>query len=51
MVLLVEDNPINQRVARWNLEQLGCEVLVASDGASALERLSADQFDRVLMDC
>ncbi|MDH5256335.1 MAG: ATP-binding protein, partial [Gammaproteobacteria bacterium] len=31
-VLLVEDNPVNQEVARGMLEQLGCEVTLAVDG-------------------
>ena len=31
-VLLVEDNPINQLVARRMLEKIGCEVLVADNG-------------------
>ena len=35
-VLVAEDNPINQATLRNQLEQLGCTVTVASDGADAL---------------
>ena len=50
-VLLVEDNPINQKVARWNLEQLGCNVSVAADGQAALSWLADHAPDLVIMDC
>jgi signal transduction histidine kinase/ligand-binding sensor domain-containing protein/ActR/RegA family two-component response regulator len=50
-VLLVEDNLINQRVALRMLEKLGCVAVLASDGREALERLSREAFDVVLMDC
>lgn len=49
-VLLVEDNLINQQVAREILESAGVVVDVASTGAAALEQLSADSYDVVLMD-
>lgn len=50
-ILLVEDNPVNQRVARRQLEKLGHEVLVEGSGEGALEALVAFDFDLVLMDC
>ncbi len=50
-VLLAEDYPANQRIARWMLEGLGCEVILAEHGREALERLAAERFDLVLMDC
>jgi two-component system, sensor histidine kinase and response regulator len=50
-VLLVEDNPVNQRVAKRILTKLGVEVTIASNGAEALERVGAADFDAVLMDC
>ncbi|MFC4784388.1 response regulator [Nocardioides sp. MAHUQ-72] len=51
-VLVVEDNQVNQLVATGLLENLGCEVEVASDGAEAVDRLAADHdFAAVLMDC
>ncbi|UVK86839.1 response regulator [Pseudomonas sp. B21-051] len=50
-VLLVEDNPVNQLVAKGMLGKLGCEVVVAAHGAEALDQLEHDEFDLVLMDC
>lgn len=49
--LLVEDNPVNQIVARSILELLGMEVEIAEDGVKALEKLRAARFDIILMDC
>ena len=50
-VLLVEDNPVNQLVARGMLERLGCRVATVADGAEALEHLEHEEVDLVLMDC
>jgi signal transduction histidine kinase/CheY-like chemotaxis protein/HPt (histidine-containing phosphotransfer) domain-containing protein len=51
-VLLVEDNPVNQELARHMLDFLGCSVRVAGEGRAALEALAAGEaFDVVLMDC
>jgi CheY-like chemotaxis protein len=50
-ILLVEDNPVNQLVAKGMLGKLGCEVVVSSNGAEALQQLEQDHFDLVLMDC
>ncbi|MDR6956420.1 signal transduction histidine kinase/CheY-like chemotaxis protein [Pseudomonas brassicacearum] len=50
-VLLVEDNPVNQLVAKGMLVKLGCEVIVAGHGAEALDQLEQQVFDLVLMDC
>ncbi|WP_312513254.1 CHASE domain-containing protein [Massilia sp.] len=49
-VLLVEDNPFNQQVARELLEQAGAKVTVAGDGAQALAAMERARFDCVLMD-
>ncbi|MBN2886569.1 MAG: PAS domain S-box protein, partial [Chromatiaceae bacterium] len=49
-ILLVEDNALNQEVARRMLEKTRARVTLAHDGAEALERLDADTFDLVLMD-
>ncbi|WP_322616289.1 hybrid sensor histidine kinase/response regulator [Pseudomonas sp. BIC9C] len=50
-VLLVEDNPVNQLVAKGMLGKLGCEVATAAHGAEALDQLELREFDLVLMDC
>jgi signal transduction histidine kinase/DNA-binding response OmpR family regulator/HPt (histidine-containing phosphotransfer) domain-containing protein len=50
-VLLVEDNPVNQELAQHMLEFLGCRCAIAPDGRAALDALTRDAFDVVLMDC
>lgn len=50
-ILLVEDNPVNQLVAKGMLSKLGCEVTVAAHGGEALSELESGDFDLVLMDC
>ena len=49
-ILLAEDNPINQQVAREILENAGLVVTVAGNGNEALQRLINESFDAVLMD-
>ena len=50
-VLLVEDNPVNQLVAKGMLGKLGCEVLLANHGGEALTLLETQTVDLILMDC
>jgi ABC-type amino acid transport substrate-binding protein/DNA-binding response OmpR family regulator/HPt (histidine-containing phosphotransfer) domain-containing protein len=49
-VLLVEDNIINQQVARELLETMGLLVRTAGGGQEALDSLQAHDYDLVLMD-
>jgi signal transduction histidine kinase/CheY-like chemotaxis protein len=49
-ILVAEDNPINQAVARAILEAVGARIDTADNGAVALERLSGGGYDLVLMD-
>ncbi|WP_051294169.1 ATP-binding protein [Pseudoduganella violaceinigra] len=51
-ILLVEDNPTNQVVARGVLEPSGAMITVAENGRQAVELLRADgdAFDLILMD-
>ena len=49
-VLLVEDNEVNQMVAKELLSQVGVDVAVAGNGRQALEILAKEKFDVVLMD-
>jgi len=50
-VLLVEDNAVNREVARYMLDDAGCQVVCAVNGREALEKLEGGDFDIVLMDC
>lgn len=50
-VLLVEDNPVNQLVAKGMLSKQGLQVTLANNGEQALERLHEEAVDLVLMDC
>lgn len=50
-VLLVEDNAVNQLVAKGMLSKLGCEVITAAHGREALDCLGGQAMDLVLMDC
>ena len=50
-ILLVEDNPAGQKLARILLENLGCQVTVATNGRDAVNRALVEAFDLVFMDC
>ncbi|MBD3237632.1 MAG: response regulator [Candidatus Eisenbacteria bacterium] len=49
-ILLAEDNPVNQQVAKRMLEKRGHRVEVADNGRKAFDRLAEQPFDAVLMD-
>jgi two-component system sensor histidine kinase/response regulator len=49
-ILLAEDNLVNQKLASRLLENQGHVVVVAPDGAQALQTLEKQSFDLVLMD-
>jgi PAS domain S-box-containing protein len=49
-ILLVDDNPLNQIVARVMLEKDGHDVVVVADGLAALAAVQEQSFDLVLMD-
>ena len=49
-ILLVEDSPINQRLAVGLLEKKGHDVVVANNGREAYEAFLSHSFDLVLMD-
>ncbi len=50
-ILVAEDNPVNSQVIVTRLKKLEMQVCAVPDGAKALERLEAQTFDLVLMDC
>jgi two-component system, sensor histidine kinase and response regulator len=49
-VLLVEDDELNQEVARGLLEAAGCTVTIAGDGEQAITAAQTGDFDLLLMD-
>lgn len=49
-VLIVEDNEINQQLARASLHRVGAKSRIAADGFDALRILEQESFDAVLMD-
>ena len=49
-VLVVEDNDVNQMVVSGMLENMGCRFTMAENGLIALDYLSKNKFDIVLMD-
>lgn len=51
LVLVVEDNPVNQKVAMLQLAELGYSSHTAANGFEALEALERTRYALVLMDC
>ena len=49
-VLIAEDNAVNQRLAKLNIEGWGHKVTVANDGAEAVDAYKEKDFDVILMD-
>ena len=50
-LLVVDDNPVNQKVALKMLEKLGYRVDVAGNGMEALAAVCRHQYPLVFMDC
>ncbi|MEW6520510.1 MAG: response regulator [Thermodesulfobacteriota bacterium] len=50
-ILVVEDNLVNQDVAREMLHYLNCRAEVAENGRQALAAVAEQEFDLILMDC
>ncbi|MHC6219646.1 hybrid sensor histidine kinase/response regulator [Arthrobacter sp. MMS24-S77] len=51
LILIVEDNEVNQLVARSMVAKLGYEADVVADGSEAVAATSATNYAAVLMDC
>jgi signal transduction histidine kinase/DNA-binding NarL/FixJ family response regulator len=49
-VLVVEDTPMNQQLATWTLQKLGCTVDIAENGEVALQKVRETTYDLILMD-
>ena len=50
-ILIVEDSEINQRLARYLFERVGCEVDVVMTGHEAVEAYRRQAYDLIVMDC
>ena len=50
-ILVVDDNPVNRKVAALFVQRHGYEVAVAESGAEALAMMAAGPYALVLMDC
>jgi len=49
-ILLAEDEPINQEIARMLLEEVGLAVDLAADGREAVDKAALSRYDLILMD-
>lgn len=49
-ILLVEDNPVIQRMYSHMLRRRGYRVAIAENGIAALRQIELDQFDLVIAD-
>jgi osomolarity two-component system sensor histidine kinase NIK1 len=49
-ILLVEDNPLNQKIVSFNLQKEEYEVVIAENGLVALDKFKQQEFDFILMD-
>lgn len=49
-ILLVDDDPINRRVASLQLERLGCQVDQAPGGSAAIKMAASQSYDLIFMD-
>ncbi len=49
-VLVAEDNPINQKVAKRMLSKMNVDVTLVNNGQEAVDRVQAEEFDLIFMD-
>jgi CheY-like chemotaxis protein len=49
-ILVVEDNPNNQKLIEILLEKFGLEVVIVANGEEAIKSYKQDKFDLILMD-
>jgi signal transduction histidine kinase/CheY-like chemotaxis protein len=50
-ILIAEDNPVNEKVARRMLEKLGYRVDSVTDGSAAVHAWETGRYALILMDC
>ncbi len=51
LVLLVEDNMVNRKLAVMTLERIGCVVDVACNGVEGVDKFKTGQYVAIFMDC
>jgi len=50
-ILIAEDNIVNQRVTKRQVEKLGYQADVVANGLEVLDALTRKRYDAILMDC
>ncbi len=50
-VLLAEDHPVNQKLAKRLLNKIDCEIEIANNGLEAIEMATSKRYDAIFMDC
>ncbi len=50
-VLVAEDNPVNQKVALWQLQKMGVRGHAVGSGLEAVQAVREGAYDLVFMDC
>ncbi|MCS5711178.1 ATP-binding protein [Candidatus Berkiella aquae] len=50
-ILLVEDNPLNQKVVNDMLNTLGCKIDIVDTGKAAVNAYQQQKYDLIFMDC
>jgi signal transduction histidine kinase/ActR/RegA family two-component response regulator len=50
-ILVVEDDPVNQRVITMMLQRLGVDCTIVGDGHAGLAAVEKNQWDLIFMDC
>ena len=49
-ILLVDDNPINRKLAKIHLDKYGHEIEMAVNGLESVEKFRDNEYDLILMD-
>ena len=49
-ILVAEDNELNQRLASFMLNKMGCDADIARNGLEAIELIQSKSYDLILMD-
>ena len=51
MILIVEDNAVNQKLIKIQLEKIGFRADVVENGVEALKAMDKNSYSLILMDC